>query len=528
MNVSSKPLLTLPTVAARLLTLTANPETSVGEVGKAIRVDPSLSAKVLRAVNSVQYSVGRPIADVDRAVILLGKRTVSTLALTFSLSDAVSRNKRLTKFFQQYWTESIVQAITAEILARKYCPSEAGQFFSAGLLQDLGRLYLLQHFGDDYAILMEVAQQGNQHLIDLEREAFETTHPDLAAEMLSQWQFPQQVVFAAAAHHKVVEDADAPPQDHFSLETALRIAALVGEYFCQSNKGVVHVMLQQALERCPEPKLTLDELTDQVHKWLAGMAALFNINTASLPSANEMLCEAMQQIAALTMSSEAADSMQTVRTELVRENNILRQRLQEVMHRIQVDPVTGVFTREVLTERLNKQIHAAAALQESIGLLFVDIDHFKKVNDVYGHVTGDKVLRHVAQSISSCVRGNDFAARYGGEEFVVVVGRPDEASLAAVAERVRQAIESHRFVLDRKQASVTASVGATLLSPVVAVSGLAERLVAAADAAMYEAKRQGRNRVVVTILADDVESLSTPHQIGQTRVATELCFANTE
>ncbi len=506
MSLPSSPLLTLPTVAARLLSLTADPNTCISEIGKAIRLDPSLTGKVLKAVNSVQYSVGRPIADVDRAVILLGKRTVSTLALTFSLSDAVSRNKRLTKYFQQYWTESIVQAITAELLAQAHCPGDAGMYFSAALLQDLGRLYLLQNYGDDYAMLMEVAQQGNKHLIDLEREAFETTHPDLTANILAHWQFPQQVVFAVAAHHRFQQPAPDSPTA-FTLDRALHIAALVGEYFCQTNKGVVHVILEETLARCPGQTMGVGELTDQVHGRLAAMADLFNIHTADLPTANEMLCEAMQQIALLAISLEEENSLQTARVELIRENSMLRQRLQEVMQQIQIDPVTGVFTREVLADRLNKLIQTAAKQHGSVGLLFIDIDHFKGINDAYGHVAGDKVLRHVAQAISSCVRGNDFTARFGGEEFVVVIDKPDVSKLQTVAERVRQAIESHNFVLDRKQASVTASVGAALFGPVDDAKGVAELLVSSADAAMYEAKRQGRNRVVVTTIDKSTGSL---------------------
>lgn len=496
MSLSTKPLLTLPTVAARLLSLTANPDTSVGELGKAIRLDPSLTGKVLKAVNSVQYSVGRPISDIDRAVILLGKRKISTLALTFSLSDAVSRNKRLTKYFQQYWTESIVQAITAELLALAHCPFDAGSYFSAALLQDLGRLYLLQNYGDDYAMLIEVAHQGNRHLIDLEREAFQTTHPELTASMLSHWQFPQQAVFAVAGHHRF-QEASAEVAGTLSLGQALHIAALVGEYFCQTNKGVVHVILEETLARCPVPMMSVGELTDQVHERLAAMAELFNIHTTDLPSANDMLCEAMQQIASLAISLEEESSSQVARVELIRENSLLKLRLQDAMQRIQIDPTTGVFTREVLEERLCKLIQTAARHHDHLGLLFIDIDHFKSVNDIYGHVAGDKVLRHVAQAIGACVRGNDFMARYGGEEFIVVIDKPDANKLHAVAERVRQSIESHSFVLDKKQVSITASVGAVLMGPVLETEGVAEQVVAGADAAMYEAKSQGRNRIVV-------------------------------
>lgn len=497
MTSPSKPLPTLPTVAARLLTLMGDPDVGVREIGDTIRLDPSLTGKLIRAVNSLQYNVGRPIADVDRAVVLLGKRTISTLALTFSLSEAVTGDKRLKKFYQQYWTESVVQGLTAELLAKTYCPTEAGQFFSAGLLQDLGRLYFLQNYGDDYVMLMEIARLENRNLIELEREAFDTTHPDLMAGMLSEWQFPQQVIFAAAAHHQFHERQPTPPSS-LTLEHALQIAALMGEYFCQSHKGVIHVMLEESLSFCPEPRITAAELTDRVHERLSAIADLFNIDAACVPSAGEMLAEAMQQITLLAISLDEGASGQSVHQDLVRENSGLRQRLQEVMNRTQIDPLTGVFTREILDDRLRKQIESSAKQKSCFGLLFIDIDHFKKFNDTYGHVAGDKVLRQTAQSIGSCVRGNDFAARYGGEEFVVVVNQADVQTIGIIAERVRRDIESQSIVLNGEQVTVTASIGATVVGPVTHTQGVAELSLAAADEAMYQAKHEGRNRVVVT------------------------------
>ncbi len=285
----------------------------------------------------------------------------------------------------------------------------------------------------------------------------------------------------------------------------------MGEYFCQSHKGVIHVMLEESLSFCPEPRITAAELTDRVHERLAAIADLFNIDAVRMPSAGEMLAEAMQQITLLAISLEDGGPGQSVHQDLMRENNGLRLRLQEVMNRTQVDPVTGIFTREVFADRLRKQIESSARQRSLLGLLFIDIDHFKKVNDTYGHVEGDKVLRHVAQAISSCVRGNDFAARYGGEEFVVVVGQADASTINLMGERVRREIESHEFVLGGKQVSVTASVGAVLVGPITQTKGVAERALDAADAAMYRAKQEGRNRVVVTRI-----QLQQPEDVGPT------------
>lgn len=493
----TKALPTLPTVAARVLAVVADENWSVHDIGDALRVDPSLTSKVIQAANSAQRGLARPLPDIDRAVILLGKRKVSTLALTFSLSSAIGRDKRLAKFYQEYWMESVVQALTAEQLARTYLAENEGQYFTAGLLQDIGRLYLLQTQGDQYAKLIEAAHLG-ERLLDLERKEFGTTHAELTASMLSEWKFPRQMALAAASHHQL-PDVGGQTTPGLTLELALHIAALVGEFFCHARKGLVHVMLEEALSRCPAPRFGADDLMHQVHQRLAAMADVFNFDAGTLPDANEMLAEAMHQIAMMSMSLEEASSAQSVDVLLMRENEMLQSRLREVIRRLQVDPLTGLFTREMLMDRLDRQIQSAAQQNSSVGMLFVDIDHFKQFNDAHGHLAGDIVLRNVSQAIRAAVREVDFAARYGGEEFAIIVATPKRSTIGIIAERIRHAIESQETEIEGCLHSVTASIGAAIIGPVNQVEGVATQLLQASDAAMFQAKSQGRNGIVVVL-----------------------------
>jgi diguanylate cyclase (GGDEF)-like protein len=159
------------------------------------------------------------------------------------------------------------------------------------------------------------------------------------------------------------------------------------------------------------------------------------------------------------------------------------------------DPLTGLANRRRLTEALDAEWRVSRRLRVPISVMLLDIDHFKKYNDHYGHLLGDECLRRVAAAISQSVRGTDIVARYGGEEFVVVLPRTDSATAAGVAERIRATVLELAEAHCRTDLGiVSVSVGHATALPDRLDSH--EHLIKLADAALYEAKRAGRNRVV--------------------------------
>ena len=159
-----------------------------------------------------------------------------------------------------------------------------------------------------------------------------------------------------------------------------------------------------------------------------------------------------------------------------------------------MDSLTGVTNRRGFDESIEKMLREHPAGEAGPSVVLIDLDHFKLINDEYGHVFGDTVLKSVALAIRSCVKGRDLVARYGGEEFVVLLPRTDLAGAGEVAERIRLMVQEAPFVTpEGGTISATLSVGLAML-PAEATS-FAD-LLAAADRAVYEAKRQGRNRTV--------------------------------
>jgi two-component system cell cycle response regulator len=159
------------------------------------------------------------------------------------------------------------------------------------------------------------------------------------------------------------------------------------------------------------------------------------------------------------------------------------------------DGLTKAFNKRYLTERLDNEFQHAMRNDAPLSLVFLDIDHFKKINDAHGHPAGDHVLVELAKLVMGSLRNEDIFARYGGEEFAIVSRGIDVADAQALAERLRSAVEEHPFSFEGRSISVTISVGvARAPRPGVATPS---EFVAVADETMYEAKRSGRNKVCV-------------------------------
>jgi diguanylate cyclase (GGDEF)-like protein len=171
--------------------------------------------------------------------------------------------------------------------------------------------------------------------------------------------------------------------------------------------------------------------------------------------------------------------------------------LSEAERRAQTDPLTGVLNRRSLIERLDAACLRARARGLPIALLFIDLDHFKQINDSYGHAAGDACLNAIIAPIQAELRQSDVIGRYGGEEFVVILSSADIAAAHPIAERIRNRVAEVQVEGFEAPIKLTCSIGVAT-SDTLGVWG--EHLIAQADAAVYAAKRGGRNRVQVAIV----------------------------
>jgi diguanylate cyclase (GGDEF)-like protein len=160
------------------------------------------------------------------------------------------------------------------------------------------------------------------------------------------------------------------------------------------------------------------------------------------------------------------------------------------------DSLTGVWNRRAILEFLDEELVRAERNVQSTGVLMLDLDHFKSVNDALGHPAGDLALQQAACRLTSILRTNDCLGRYGGEEFMIVVPGVDQAGLCELTERIRATVHAEPFHTEANEIQVTLSIGAAIAKPGDRSS---TKAIATADDALYKAKRLGRNRVVCGI-----------------------------
>ncbi len=189
----------------------------------------------------------------------------------------------------------------------------------------------------------------------------------------------------------------------------------------------------------------------------------------------------------------------------------------ELRHLAEVDPLTNVFNRRAFLTLLDKAISNAQRTQTTLPVLVMDLDHFKKVNDSWGHRAGDDVLRHFVMLAQRCLRKEDVMGRLGGEEFAIFLPNAGAGGAIAVAERLRAMVEAHPVVTEQRSIALTVSVGVTLCAGSESAGTALQR----ADEAMYLAKERGRNRVEMTVApaAPLVPVTATPAPAAPTTLA---------
>jgi two-component system cell cycle response regulator len=214
----------------------------------------------------------------------------------------------------------------------------------------------------------------------------------------------------------------------------------------------------------------------------------------------ELLARMNTQLRILNMQKE----LELKNKELI-EKNILLEKLAIT------DSLTGLFNRGHVFSRLKAEVLRSARYKEMISFLMIDIDSFKQINDNYGHLAGDSVLKIVSNNIQNSVRDIDIVGRYGGEEFVVVCPNTDSQGALIVAERIREKTYTTEFEFKSTKIDVSVSIGLSSSIPKlhVNIDSYINKQINDADIALYKAKSEGRNRVVVFQSTQDSNASST-------------------
>ena len=171
----------------------------------------------------------------------------------------------------------------------------------------------------------------------------------------------------------------------------------------------------------------------------------------------------------------------------------VREKNRVLEEQTRIDPLTGIFNRRVFEDSIYGELERFHRYKKPFSLIFLDVDHFKKINDNYGHDAGDRVLKAIAARIAEMLRKPDMFARYGGEEFVVILPETSLNRGLNVANKIREEIDDAEFLYESERVPVTVSIGVTVVRD---VDKHYNTIFNRVDSYMYTAKERGRNRVV--------------------------------
>ncbi|MCB2228420.1 MAG: diguanylate cyclase [Desulfarculaceae bacterium] len=288
---------------------------------------------------------------------------------------------------------------------------------------------------------------------------------------------------------------DADPE---SRAVMTRLLGAQGHAVRTAANGVEALRL---LDRHPEVELVLSDLDTPV---LDGLGLLRVLETRGELRRHPVVIISSVDDMPRVVSCLSSGAMDFVRKPFYPEEMVLRVRnalnlnrsllnLTSLAHR---DSLTGLYNQRLFMETLARELSRSQRSGHPVGLLFADLDRFKRVNDMYGHLVGDEVLKEFARRARQTARSSDFVARYGGEEFTIMAPDADPEGLWYLAERLRQAT-MEPFTTSKGEVRITVSVGGAVHDPHRSGEPDHKQLLALSDAALYRAKKAGRNRVVI-------------------------------
>lgn len=525
----------LPEVAMRVLRIAQQPEPDLEELVRVIKADPALSGRVLKTTNSALFGLPQRISSIEAAIPILGANMIRTLVLGFTLADYRGPQARYRVYFQRLWRGCVTQAVVAEMLAQRNPSIDPAIWFLAALLQDIGRLAMLAADSEEYSRLIGLVDDGPE-LLESERRTFGYTHADVSVQLCMRWRMDEAMVDAVARHHVWIYRPAEPLGDAqwSDLGVALRCAAMTADYFegLRCGRTVSREQLENAFKQGFQVDAAeLNDLLSEVDQRVGEIAALFLFDIGEFQSIDELLAQAhaaLAEIAVVTQVEMAAAKRHM--EEAKRELDTIRSETDELREQAQKDALTGAFTRRFLEPYLERELQRAARSERRVGVLFMDVDRFKKLNDQHGHSLGDEVLRKLVQALRVSLRDSDSVIRYGGDEFVVILSLNSVATLSRVAERILARVTSIRCASE-PSVRVSSSIGALLCHPTPTAVPSCETVLDEVDRAMYVAKQRGGDRIAIFTLrgndkmASELQSPPRPNLLDEDVWSAELELA---
>jgi len=489
-------------VACEVITLARDPNIQIARVAESVSRDPAMTAKILRIANSAFYAQRRPSSNIRQALVIIGLNAALTLALSFSLVSSLRACKTNGIDYRRYWRRTLLAAAAARAFGEVARTGHEEEIFLCGLLQDVAILAIDRSVPKFYDQLPPEAPHAT--LIEYERQQLGKDHAALGEMMLKTWNLPQRLCDTVALSHS--PNASGADQELAKLARCVAIGSDLADAVLAKDRPValasVAKRAQVALGIRDEQ---FTEAVGRVLKLVPEAEELYETSIIGQEDAETLMAQARELLTLRNLQS-----LQEM-TALKETAGILLSKTEELEDANKRDALTGTLNRTWLDRILEREFTQAVMFGRALSVALVDLDHFKTVNDTFGHAAGDRVLQACAQTLNASIRGSDLVGRYGGEEFMIVFPGTDREIARKVGERIVATMAKLEHLFGTARVTTTVSIGVATFTPQHRFTNFGE-LIGAADHALYAAKLRGRNCVEYF---DDVATASSRNTLKQ-------------
>ena len=349
---------TLPSIAIRLLNAVKNKETGLKEIGEILATDPTLSAEVLRAVNSHFYSLSNKITSVPHAVNLLGSQTVKSLALSFSLVKNLRANESNGFDYVNFWKTSLIGAVSAKILTEKILPNFAEDAFFLGLIHNIGILAMNQCMPEQYQLVLNETKNSSFSNSEAENRFLGFNHMQLGEYLANSWGLPETFTIPILHHHGIDDIVIDEPNIDVMIKL-LRLSSLFIDLsnHQEKNASTTFAQLEFFTKKYGfQDKLRIDEIAKQIHQRTINVFPLFNIKIDEDTDYLQIIEDARNEL--INLSSDFMEQLCEQ-----------KKQIENLSKLAMTDSLTNLLNFNAFHDCLDKEIQRAQRYKHSLCLI---------------------------------------------------------------------------------------------------------------------------------------------------------------
>jgi len=477
----------LPRPMIRMIIAATEKKITTPDIFDIITSEPELEQRFMTCINTNRAF---EIKTLNEAVEILGadKCTFSLMNIFISDISSVNHINDTSKILEM----QIFTAVASYVIAKKTGISYPHLAYISGMLTNISYFYISAFHPEEY---QKIALKDDNSIkrMTTEWELFGLDHSEISYLLLGSSRIPHEIYEPVRYHHQKTIQKTIGTNNIENLSLSL--------YFGSMLTNIFYEDFNLATEFRKDIKNLMNIYSDELENTVDEIIEMFKTEIRSIGVRNSNFPGYFKIISwfdtQLAMMSSDFDLTKKKMTELNSQNLKYQKALEDNSRKLVgialQDPLTGAFNRRYLSERLQDEFLKAKRYGLSFTLISCDIDHFKKINDTYGHGFGDTVLVKLVQIIKSGIRKTDYIARTGGEEFLLVCHSSNGIGGEVIAEKIRRSVETAVFEYEDTVVPVTMSFGvAEYYSEVKS----AEELIRISDERLYTAKNTGRNKVI--------------------------------